>query len=77
MRFTARRSRHPSRWRGVRALPSGRHTRQHPWPPSPLPVKAEVDVATPEPLQVDAEVKLDTDDQPVNIEVKGGLMGIF
>jgi hypothetical protein len=43
----------------------------------PLPVKAEVDVATPEPLQVDADVKLDTYDQPVNIEVKGGLMGIF
>jgi hypothetical protein len=43
----------------------------------PLPVKGDVEVATPKPLRVDAEVKLDTYDQPVQIEVKGGVMGIF
>lgn len=43
----------------------------------PLPVTGDVEVATPRPLRVDTDVTLDTDDEPVQIQVKGGLTGIF
>lgn len=43
----------------------------------PLPVKGEVDVSSTTPIRVDSEVTLDSEDRPVQIEVKGGVMGIF
>lgn len=43
----------------------------------PLPVKGDVEVATPAPLKVETDVKLDTEDNPVQVQVKEGLMGIF
>ncbi len=43
----------------------------------PLPVQGAVEVSSPEPIRVDSDVTLDTEDKPVQIEFKGGLMGIF
>jgi hypothetical protein len=43
----------------------------------PLPVKGEVEVVTPGPLNVNADVTVKTDEKPVDIEVRGGLRGIF
>jgi hypothetical protein len=43
----------------------------------PIQVKGDVGVVAPAPLKVETEVKLDTDDNPVQIQVKEGLMGIF
>lgn len=43
----------------------------------PLAVKGDVAVTTPSPLQVTTEVTLDTEDEPIQVQVKDGLMGIF
>lgn len=43
----------------------------------PVQVEGDVKVATPQPLQVETDVTLDTDEEPVQIQVKEGLMGIF
>ncbi|SBO43471.1 hypothetical protein [Cyanobium sp. NIES-981] len=43
----------------------------------PVQVEGDVKVATPEPLKVETDVTLDTDEKPVQIQVKEGLMGIF
>jgi hypothetical protein len=43
----------------------------------PLPVKGAVDLATPEAIRVNSDVTVDTENKPLQIEMKGGLMGIF
>lgn len=43
----------------------------------PLPVQGSVEVATPKPLDVDSHVRIDSDDSPVQIRLKGGLFGLF
>ncbi len=43
----------------------------------PLPVKGAVEVTTPNPLKVTTEVTLETDEKPIQVQVKEGLMGIF
>jgi hypothetical protein len=43
----------------------------------PVQVEGNVNVVTPEPLQVESDVNLETEDKPVQIQVKEGLMGIF
>jgi hypothetical protein len=43
----------------------------------PLPVQGKVDVDLPQPVQVHSEVILKSEEQPVQIEVRGGLFGIF
>ncbi len=43
----------------------------------PLPVQGTVDVATPKPIHVDSHVRIDSQDSPVQIRLKGGFFGLF